>query len=217
MEDAPRSSLPLRCLTALILAPVVLAALWFGWPIYILALVTAALAIYEWLNLSGQLPMGAFIGVGGIFYIVLCVTSFVLTQSYGIIFPIALILSVWASDSGAYLAGKVIGGAKLLPSISPNKTWAGLFGGMVASAAMLVILDLVFGLFSSVVVSLIVGACITMAGQLGDLIVSVFKRKADVKDTGQIIPGHGGILDRVDSLLLASPFFLLCLKMAFVG
>ncbi len=211
MEKAA-GSFPLRCLSGLIMAPVVLAALWHGWPIYVLALAAVCISIYEWLNLTNKLPMGTFIGIGGILYIAACVTAFVLTQSYGVMYPIALMLGVWASDIGAYLSGKMIGGPKLIPSVSPKKTWAGVIGGAVASAAAIAGLNEVFMLFPDMITALIIGGLLTVVGQIGDLIVSVFKRKADVKDTGALIPGHGGLLDRIDALLLASPFFLFCLK-----
>ena len=208
---ASAASFSLRCLSALILAPLVLAALWYGWPIYILALAAVCISIYEWLNLTAKLPLGTFIGIGGILYIAACATCFVLTQNYGVIYPIALILAVWMSDIGAYVSGKLIGGPRLAPTISPNKTWAGLIGGSVASALTLVGVGMTFDLTFSIVTVLIIGALLTPVGQLGDLIVSIFKRKADVKDTGNLIPGHGGLLDRIDALLLASPFFLFCL------
>jgi phosphatidate cytidylyltransferase len=105
---------------------------------------------------------------------------------------------VWATDIGAYFAGRSIGGPKLAPTISPNKTWAGLIGGTIAAIVVGVGLALVLNLplrlagFSGV---------LAVAGQGGDLYESAMKRRAGVKDSGQLLPGHGGAMDRLDGLV----------------
>jgi phosphatidate cytidylyltransferase len=107
---------------------------------------------------------------------------------------------VWATDTGAYIAGRRIGGAKLAPRISPNKTWAGLGGGIVAAA----LVGLAAALWldtPSVWLLLGVSAALAVVEQVGDLAESAFKRRFGVKDSSDIIPGHGGVLDRVDGLL----------------
>ena len=104
---------------------------------------------------------------------------------------------VWASDIGAYLVGRVVGGAKLAPAISPGKTWSGAVGGLVAVAGV----GAVVGGVWAVLVAVLVG----IAAQLGDLLESGIKRHFGVKDSGWLIPGHGGVLDRVDALLTAAP------------
>lgn len=111
---------------------------------------------------------------------------------------------VWACDTGAYFAGRAIGGPKLAPRLSPNKTWAGLAGGMLAGAAvgpLFVALEVAAGAFSLAVL----GAGLAAVSQLGDLAESAAKRHSGAKDSGTLIPGHGGILDRVDGLLFAAP------------
>lgn len=111
-----------------------------------------------------------------------------------------LLLLVWATDIGAYAAGKTIGGPKLMPAVSPKKTWSGLVGGMVAAG-------LVGGVVAILVsaphpVWIVAGsALLAVIAQAGDLFESWVKRKFDVKDSSTIIPGHGGVLDRVDGLL----------------
>ncbi len=112
-----------------------------------------------------------------------------------------LLLVVWASDIGAYAAGRLIGGPKLAPRISPNKTWAGLAGGIGAAAATS------FGFASHLggahlAPAAILGALLAVAAQLGDLGESWVKRRFGVKDASSLIPGHGGLLDRVDALLV---------------
>lgn len=112
---------------------------------------------------------------------------------------------VWVCDSGAYFAGRAIGGPKLAPAISPNKTWAGFVGGLFAAV-----------LFSAVFAALVPGEAIgwwlvpvspvvAIASQIGDLYESHLKRVAGVKDSGTLLPGHGGILDRLDGLVFAAP------------
>ncbi|MGB0922266.1 MAG: phosphatidate cytidylyltransferase [Alphaproteobacteria bacterium] len=134
---------------------------------------------------------------------------------------LVLLTIIWSMDSGAYFAGKSIGGPKLAPSMSPNKTWAGLLGGMatagIAAPAMAGLLAVaaqarpqdVVGLDIGIVGFAIAGALIGGWSQIGDLLESTLKRKAGVKDSGSIIPGHGGVLDRLDGLLFAAPLFFL--------
>jgi phosphatidate cytidylyltransferase len=110
---------------------------------------------------------------------------------------------VWATDTGGYVAGRGIGGPKLAPRISPNKTWAGLIGGMVAAAAVgLAASFLLPDVAARIAVPL--SAALAVVEQGGDLLESAVKRRFDVKDSSRLIPGHGGVLDRVDGLLAVS-------------
>jgi phosphatidate cytidylyltransferase len=118
-----------------------------------------------------------------------------------------VMLLVWGADSGAYLFGKLFGKHKLAPKVSPGKTWEGLIGGLLTSA-------LISWLFGRYVPLNVVPATLLMcsviaalASVLGDLTESMFKREAGIKDSGSLIPGHGGILDRIDSLTAAVPVF----------
>ncbi len=115
-----------------------------------------------------------------------------------------LFLIVWASDIGAYLCGRLFGGPKLAPRISPSKTWSGSIGGLVSVSVVggLIAPLLAPGVYwKAVLVAIVLG----IATQVGDLLESAFKRKFDVKDSGSLIPGHGGLLDRLDGLLIAAP------------
>lgn len=115
-----------------------------------------------------------------------------------------LLLAVWATDIGAYAAGRTIGGPKLMPRVSPKKTWAGLLGGMAAAGlvgwavALWVLHAAAPGLVA------LVAAVLAVVGQAGDLLESFIKRRAQVKDSGKLIPGHGGLLDRIDGLVAAA-------------
>lgn len=114
---------------------------------------------------------------------------------------------VWAADMGAYFSGKYFGRVKLAPSISPGKTWEGVFGGLL----LVSLLTLAFGKYSGLNVAVLLPFClaVTAISVVGDLTVSMFKRTAGVKDSGQLFPGHGGILDRIDSISSATPLFAL--------
>ena len=107
---------------------------------------------------------------------------------------------VWAIDICAYFAGRFIGGPKLAPRISPKKTWAGLIGGMVGAVALSLGFSIWLGSGSAVILAL-VALGLTVLEQAGDFAESAMKRRAGVKDSGTLIPGHGGILDRVDGLI----------------
>lgn len=128
---------------------------------------------------------------------------------------VMLMLLVWGADTGAYCAGKLLGRRKLIPNVSPGKTFEGLLGGLATS----VVIGLAIGLWRELpapalvyLVALSVVTC--LASVLGDLFESLFKRERGIKDSGRILPGHGGILDRIDSLTAAAPIFMLGLHWA---
>jgi phosphatidate cytidylyltransferase len=112
-----------------------------------------------------------------------------------------LMLVVWATDTFAYFAGRIIGGPKLAPVLSPKKTWAGLLGGMAGAALVSAIYAAYF--LPSWAALAGVAAALAVVAQLGDIFESALKRRFNMKDSGNLIPGHGGILDRVDGLVVA--------------
>lgn len=115
---------------------------------------------------------------------------------------LGLFLAVWATDTGALVVGNLLKGPKMAPQISPNKTWSGAIGGVVAAALTLLCLGWAIG--GSLWGGALTGAVLAVFAHLGDLFESMFKRKFQVKDSSDLIPGHGGALDRIDSLLAAS-------------
>ncbi|HEX7222982.1 MAG TPA: phosphatidate cytidylyltransferase [Candidatus Limnocylindrales bacterium] len=118
-----------------------------------------------------------------------------------------LVLTVWAYDTGAYVVGRRFGRRRFLSHISPSKTYAGLVGGLAASTAVAALA--LYGLGQPPLAGLILGPLVGAAAQAGDLAESMLKRAAGAKDSGTLIPGHGGVLDRVDSFLFAAPVVLL--------
>lgn len=130
-------------------------------------------------------------------------------RAFGAWWVLYLFLVVAAADVGAYFAGRRFGRVKLAPQVSPGKTWEGLIGGLCLVALVAAGAAWWFG----VPVSALIGLSLAVAGisVLGDLGVSMLKRSAGLKDTGQLFPGHGGVLDRIDSLLAALPLFVLAL------
>jgi phosphatidate cytidylyltransferase len=127
---------------------------------------------------------------------------------------ILVLASAWLSDTGGYFAGKGIGGPKLYPLVSPNKTWAGSIGGVVVAAigGVVIKLTLLDELSWFHVMMLIVPSAII--GQIGDLAESLIKRSNGVKDSGALLPGHGGILDRIDAVLFIAPYVALYAMLA---
>ena len=124
-----------------------------------------------------------------------------------------MMIVIWSMDTGAYFVGKNVGGPKMSPTISPNKTWSGLIGGTIT--AMIIgylyvhfVGDQNIGLFKNATILLILSGLFAILSQIGDLAESAVKRKFAVKDSGAIIPGHGGIMDRVDGVLFVAPTVL---------
>lgn len=116
-----------------------------------------------------------------------------------------LVLLIWSSDIGAYVVGRVIGGPRLAPAISPGKTWSGAVGGLLIAVGVPLVACLALQPPVSVTRGILFATVLGVVAQAGDLFESVIKRRAGVKDSGHLIPGHGGLLDRLDALLAAAP------------
>lgn len=127
-------------------------------------------------------------------------------DGHGVFWTLLMLASIWSSDAGAYFSGRRFGKNKLWPSISPNKTVEGAVGGIIYAT----VAALLFALFSGGLLTIgrafLIGASAAVVGQLGDLIQSAYKRVYGIKDSGKLLPGHGGILDRCDSWIIVFPF-----------
>ena len=148
----------------------------------------------------------------GILYVGLPVLALVLLrdQEQGLLLSFWAMALVWACDIGAYFAGRSIGGPKLAPTISPNKTWAGLIGGVIAATFFGAVLQ-TQGLPLHLALAT---PLLAVLAQMGDLYESQLKRRAGVKDSGNILPGHGGVLDRLDGLVPVAPAAALMVELA---
>ena len=135
----------------------------------------------------------AYVGIGFMY--------FYETRSEGLRYILFAFLIVWLTDTGAYIFGRLMGKHKLWPVISPNKTIEGFFGGILVPLVMQMFVDLHMNIWLLLLVTIV----LSMFGQLGDLVESGFKRHFGVKDSGRILPGHGGILDRFDSFMFVLP------------
>lgn len=132
-------------------------------------------------------------------------------QGYGLLLAFWSLGLVWATDIGAYFAGRSIGGPKLAPRVSPSKTWAGLGGGVIAALLLGFLLHRFAGLPAQLAAA---SGLLAVAAQAGDLLESWMKRQAGVKDSGALLPGHGGVMDRLDGVVTAAPIAaLLCLAL----
>jgi phosphatidate cytidylyltransferase len=137
-------------------------------------------------------------------FVVLPLFYFYLLKGINGSYPLVLLFAIWASDTGAFIFGKNFGKRRLVPAISPKKTFEGLAGAMVGSMIITGLSSKLLGL--GVFEALILGAVIGILGQTGDIFESIWKRVSAVKDSSSLIPGHGGILDRIDSFIFTAPF-----------
>jgi len=216
-----KSDLPVRLGSAVVMLLIVGLAFYAGGMVFDLFIIAVALAVFVEFGLlaakAGANPAMRIAGIiGGAAYIGIAATVLLRLDPNVLI---AILGAVIATDTGAYFFGRAIGGPKIAPRISPSKTWAGLFGGMLCAGAWLGLWAGFFdrsGSFNivdaghwpwgdmlrgDVVGAVLVGAILAVAAQTGDFFESWLKRKAGVKDSSKLIPGHGGVFDRVDGLL----------------
>ncbi len=139
-------------------------------------------------------------------YIGMGFNYFITARQEGLTTLLYALLIVWCTDTGAYMVGKYFGKHKLAKHISPNKTWEGSIGGTILATLIVSIFTIVFPIGNLTLLPMIATTILlSIGGQLGDLVESALKRYYGVKDSGKILPGHGGILDRFDSLLFVLP------------
>ncbi|MBO7097195.1 MAG: phosphatidate cytidylyltransferase [Alphaproteobacteria bacterium] len=262
-ETKKMSSLQKRILTTLVMLPIVIGALWSGYPyVDVLTLTVGVLLAFEWATMVPSSKPMVYFGA----YVLSLATSVFLYESQAIVLTIVFstlfvylkarkekhmflltlgvpyisvgiasmmwlyhditpyapynfyltlwfLLSVWSMDVGAYIVGTNLKGPKLAPSISPNKTWSGLIGGIVLAVAVSEFYFYVLRSSTGMVLNAraeityaIFAGLIAAVSQIGDLIESSIKRHLNLKDSSNLIPGHGGVFDRIDGLIFAAPF-----------
>ncbi len=204
MATAVKSDLGVRAMSAVVLVALAATALWFGGLAFAaLLLVGGGLMVVEWLGLIKAMTLGSGARIAMLLLGALVIAGTVggllwIRESLGFTVALWVFAMVWATDIGAYFAGRAFGGKRLAPRISPSKTWSGLIGGMIAA----MVVGATLGDRASIIgVPLWIGLVVGLIAQLGDLGESAMKRRAGVKDSGKLIPGHGGIFDRVDGLI----------------
>ncbi len=181
-------------------------------PLAVMAPATLVLEVHDFFALGLLVGAAFFVAIvtrrrslgQGVIYCGLPVLAliFLRRQDEGLLWAFWALSLVWATDIGAFFAGRSIGGPKLAPKLSPNKTWAGLIGGIVAASLLAIVLHVQYGLPWRMTLAT---PFLAFLAQGGDLYESWLKRRAGVKDSGNILPGHGGLLDRLDGVVPVAP------------
>lgn len=203
-----QNNLTLRVLTGVIGGPVVIALILLSWWTTAILIVAAMiLATVEYIQLVQHEPSSTRNNIlFGLFYLgaPLIAALWLRGQDDGEKWFLIMLIANWVTDSAAYFTGRLIGKTPFAPIISPKKTWEGVIGGLVGGFIVTVIMAAVIGLDVGAAV-IGIGILVPIATVLGDLLESKLKRHFNVKDSGNLLPGHGGILDRIDGTLMALP------------
>lgn len=203
----PRENTKQRVISSLVLIPVALYAIFDSVNLFIfLSIAIAMMMTVEWLDMIRCEEDQTKWRTIGLFYILIPIYSVIKIRIHDSNILFWMFSIIWATDIFAFFAGRSLGGPKIAPNISPNKTWSGLAGGVIASVIIGFLSSFMFkgGIIFFVFVSLI----LSLIEQVSDLIESKFKRIFGVKDSGTLIPGHGGVLDRLDGMMLVAPTVL---------
>ncbi|HLD76589.1 MAG TPA: phosphatidate cytidylyltransferase [Rickettsiales bacterium] len=209
--DVQDKNLKQRIISSLIMIPIAIYAIYVSKNLFLfLAIAIAILMSYEWLEIIKNSREEKKWKVAGFFYIAIPIYAVIRLRfiSSDIVFWMFAI--IWTTDICAYFIGKIYGGKKLAPSISPGKTWAGFYGAIIGSAIIGFLSSFMF--LGTVLFFVIISVLLSVVEQLSDLLESKFKRSFGVKDSGNIIPGHGGVLDRLDGMMLVAPFLLMLVE-----
>jgi phosphatidate cytidylyltransferase len=206
-----RSDLALRVVSSLVLAPLALVAAWLGGLSFVVFwIVAASIVLWEWSRLVMNAKLRGFalidwLAAGLAYAAVLLFAPLILRRDPTLGFAaIAFLFAiVWATDIVAYFAGRALGGPKLWPAVSPKKTWAGAVGGTLGGIVAGILTVKLLGLPVAPML-ILVAAFLSVVAQAGDLLESTIKRHFGAKDAGSIIPGHGGLMDRLDGFLTAA-------------
>jgi phosphatidate cytidylyltransferase len=229
------SDLAVRTASGVVMAVVAFSLIWVGgWPFNIACIIIGGLIFWEWLTVTKQAMNRLLWLLGGFVYATSPTLALIYlrngkhgftvipSESPKLAIVMTIMIIVIATDIGAYFSGRLIGGPKLAPTISPKKTWAGFFGGILSALVFSSIIAIIYliaeyekgtGLsvflqdspkYVGLISALILVVIISIISQMGDLFESWLKRKFGVKDSSNIIPGHGGVMDRLDGVIFAA-------------
>lgn len=168
-------------------------------------------ALWVWEKSVGEERRGLL--TLGVIYVSVGIASLIwLYETVGFLDTMWFVLMVWSVDTGGYLVGSTVKGPKLAPKISPNKTWSGLIGGMLLAVLVSMAYSYAVASHENIVFYAVLGGIIAVVAQIGDLVESHIKRTLGIKDSSNLIPGHGGVFDRVDGLIFSAPLVFLLFK-----
>ena len=201
-----------RIASAVVMLALVGFDIWLGgWAFAAFVFLVAVAVYWEWWGLARRLASGAGLVVwmvSGALYLGIALITLIALRAEGLAPAVTILAAVIAVDIGAYFAGRLIGGRKIAPRISPSKTWAGLGGGVVAATLTYAVLigwvvgtQLEEGAAAQFGLALVAGSLTAIVAQIGDFFESWMKRRAGLKDSGSLIPGHGGLFDRTDGMI----------------
>ncbi|MCG6552937.1 MAG: phosphatidate cytidylyltransferase [Candidatus Magnetominusculus sp. LBB02] len=200
-------ALPRHVFSAVGLVPILMTYQYNDIPAYVFAAIFIGCATIRLFGRKG--PENALFDIApfliGLFYISVSMSYFIKLRAIGQEIVMFLMLVIWGADSAALYIGKAVGKRKLYESISPNKTVEGAAAAVIGGAATAVILTMGFKLRIALSSAAAIGVVLAVFGIVGDLIESMFKRESNVKDSGSFLPGHGGMLDKVDGMLISAP------------
>jgi phosphatidate cytidylyltransferase len=217
-DNGAARNFTLRVASAAVLAPIALVSTYIGgWLFATFCAIAAAAILWEWTSLiaawrsRNSAAATLLWGAGGLIYAGTTFVSPVLLRRdpvWGLTALLFLFAIVWATDIFAYLVGRAVGGPLLWPRLSPNKTWAGAFGGAVGGVAAGTLVAYASGGTNPLMAG-VLALILSIVAQAGDLFESAVKRRFGVKDASNLIPGHGGVMDRLDGFLLAATIAVL--------
>jgi len=195
--------------TALFYLLLTVSALWWCYAVWLLRRYSAHVLSCEAQGEVTQFSLSALPAIGVVLLVPTWIAMVVL-HSISPYWLLLMMIIIWGADTGAYFAGRAFGKRKLAPQVSPGKSWEGVAGAMAMTVVVAIVGGILLDVGGAALFGLVVLALVTVAFSIvGDLMESLMKRRVGVKDSGTLLPGHGGVLDRIDSLTAAAPIFAL--------
>lgn len=205
----PESNLKKRIISSVVLLIIAIYAIYYSKALFFFLVTALTILIsFEWLEIVKTAKDQKKWRIIGFLYILIPVWSLLVIWNTEPDILLWMFFIIWTTDVCAFIVGKSFGGAKLMPSVSPNKTWSGLWGGVIASMIIGFLSSFMF-VTGNIIFFTLISGILAVIEQMSDLVESKVKRIFNVKDSGSIIPGHGGFLDRMDGITLVAPTVML--------